>query len=445
MEEKRYGVTQEYNRKNYEKTRETKVKKDFVENYFDGENTKVNSNGTVLHKNVKAAKKKYRSNKYAKHVLEVDHIDPIASIHKRNKHKKYINDEDICEIATQKRNLQLLSKTANAAKQDRGNIDALRNKKVSDSLTRGQKFKFVVNGAVQPVITDAQLDIRNLKGAKKYHAIKFKMVKTNALKEDIKIVSKESIYNGKSVELISLTTSSINNIVSVATREKDIDEALKDIVYDTSRSFISSVSSNLTQDAVSKIAQHYKYSDKIQLVGRKFQIDKISTVIVVGDYVVKFIDNEISAEECVTEILMNNVGIIAYELGMIAGGPAAAIITSIVVGEISKAVLEYKQIKNLNVEKEAQINAIVSEALVEMENQRKRLEKMIKLKFKKWNEEFEHGFKLIFMGMDSSKNNIENISSGLNSILSIFNNTCKFNTIREFNTFFDDTENILTL
>ena len=137
------------------------------------------------------------------------------------------------------------------------------------------------------------------------------------------------------------------------------------------------------------------------------------------------------------------VGAFAYSLGMAVGGPAGAVIGSIVVAQISKSILEYRQCQKLNEEKEQQISCIVSEALVEMEKQRKYLQQIITQKYDRWDNAFDSGFEQIFAS--AIENDVDGISNGLNTILCIFNERAKFETIQEFNTFFDNADSVLTL
>ncbi len=61
----------------------------------------------------------------------------------------------------------------------------------------------------------------------------------------------------------------------------------------------------------------------------------------------KYLDGNISAEDCVVQIIQNGTGAIACQLGAaIGGGPAGAVVASIVMTQITTAVEEYRQEKN---------------------------------------------------------------------------------------------------
>ncbi len=113
-------------------------------------------------------------------------------------------------------------------------------------------------------------------------------------------------------------------------------------------------------------------SEAVKTLNRDLTIAEI-TMIMVGNSIIQYINEDITAEECVTEILLNGAGTIVYQLGLIAGGSLGVIIITIIVSQISKTALEYRQFQKINMEKENQINTIGRESLIEMEYQRRKL------------------------------------------------------------------------
>jgi len=376
-----------------------------------------------------------------KKTANVDHIVPIDQM--ISKYGKDISKEQLKRITNSDYNLAITSESLNKSKSNMSNHKYL--------------YKQFREGTPENIITT-------------YNMLQKEVSATTAVTADITVtkvsetvgkatnINKKSLKNvtlkvgnstgsavnsGTSAALMSLTVSSINNIVLVATGEKDLDVALKDVANDTSGSFVSAVGLDLAQHAISDVANHFGNLEVTKILSKDLPIAEISTMIMVGNSVVRYINDDISAEECVTEIIMNGAGALAYHLGMMAGGPAGAIITSIIVGQISKIVLEYKQFKKINTEKEIQINNIVKDALIEMERQRCKLENIMNEEFKKWDNAFNNGYKQIFIS--ALDNNVEGISQGINSILYEFNERCKFSTLNEFNDFFDDLDAVLTI
>lgn len=426
MDDKKYGVTQEYNRANYETAREKKIQKEVKGDFFGNEKVKIDSNNNMLHKDTNAARRKYKSSTYARHVVEPDHIDPISNAHSRNKNKKYINDDDIREVVNRKSNIQIITKEINTAKGRKTNLEALKQEKVYRNLSTTEKIKFAVDGVIQEKSTDVQLSFRNAKGCVEYHSEK--------IKNDIS--NEEIISNKKDVIFMSLISTSISNIMLVASNEKEIDEAMKDIGKDVGNDLIKAISLDGIQLLLKEIG----------IGGNKdLPIFEVLTAINMGSYVIDFINDEITAEECVRKILDNGIGMLAYGLGLSLGGPIGAMVastvTSFVLSEIDRIVNEYREISKHNKMIISRINSISNEAVVEIKRQRENLEEIISNENINFDNSVDQGFKNIFKG--TINNDVSLVANGLDDILKIFNKESLFKSRDEFDYFFDNENSIL--
>ena len=61
-----------------------------------------------------------------------------------------------------------------------------------------------------------------------------------------------AVYAGNSAAMITLVVSSISNISMIVSGKKDIKDATKDLVEDTSSSFVSTMGIELTQNCYKK-------------------------------------------------------------------------------------------------------------------------------------------------------------------------------------------------
>lgn len=438
-------MSEQLNRKDIDDLGRRNNQKDSYKNrIFDGKRTTVDeySGDTLYYSNKgihsdSGKRRHFTTNKTA----NVDHIVPIDQM--IDKYGKSVSKEQLKRITNSDYNLAITSEARNKSKKAQSNHEYLykqlkegKPENLTTTYNMLQK-EIASNVAIRADVTTTRVTeaIGNVSKIDK-KTLKSRIDKTAGTVGN-------AMYTGTSAALMSLTVSSINNIVFIAIGEKKINEAIKDIAQDTSGSFVSGVGVDLAQRTVADVAKYCGTSNVAQILSKDLPIAEISAMIMVGNSVRKFIDDDISAEECVTEIVMNGVGVLAYQLGMVAGGPAGAIIASLVVGQISKTVLEYKQVKKINSQKQNQINTIVRDALVTMESQRKNLKQMIQLEYQQWDEAFDEGFKLIFSG--NMENDAEEIAIGLDSILAVFNGKCRFKTLEEFNIFFENTEAILTL
>ena len=274
---------------------------------------------------------------------------------------------------------------------------------------------------------------------------KFKEVIPNNINKSLNIgkVANKSFEVGVTSALIALTISSCNNLAQIAAGEKSLGEGLKDIALDSGSSFASSAGVSLAQDGVIGICKEYAGKDIAKFVAQELPIAEITTAIVVGRAVLRCLDGEISEEECATEILLSGAGYLAFEVGLACGGPAGAVIASLVVSQISATVLKYQQEKKIADKRLAKFNRIVSDALVALEEQKKVLANFREKEREKLEKAFNTGFEYIQISI--LQNNVEGIADGLNCILSIFNEKCAFQSLDEFNEFFDDESAVLIL
>ncbi len=370
----------------------------------------------------------------------VDHVIPIDTMIERYGDK--ITPEQLKKITNSDYNLAITSEKINKAKGKMSNHEYLYKQfREGNSKSITTTYNMLHREATANIANHSAVTVTAVSN-NVGNVLKIDSTSLNKEAENTARTTGRAMQSGTDAALISLTVSSINNLVSVATGEKDLGTAVKDIARDTVTSAVSGAGLQLAQEAVVGVANFAGNTAMVTAL-QNLPVAQIAVAISVGNSVMRFINDDISAEECVTEILLNGAGILAFNIGMTVGGPAGAIIASVVVGQISKTILEYKQTQKLNAEKERKFNSIVCEALLEMEKQRKNLQQMIAEKYSHWDNSFDNGFKLIYIS--AIENDIDGITDGLNSILSIFNKNAKFSTIEEFNVFFDNIDAELTL
>lgn len=268
------------------------------------------------------------------------------------------------------------------------------------------------------------------------------MTKNNIDFNPSKSVGK-AVNAGTASALIALTISSCNNLAQIAAGEKSIGEAVKDIAFDSGSSFVSSAGVSLMQDGVVNICKEYASKDIAKFVAQDLPIAEITTAVMVGRSVLRCLNGEITEEECATEIILNGAGYFAFKIGMLCGGPAGAVVASLIVSQISATVLKYQQEKKIAAKRMAQFNRIVSDALIALEKQKNILADFREKEREKLAKAFNTGFEYIQLSI--LQNNVDGITDGLNCILSVFNEKCAFQSLDEFNDFFDNEEAVLVL
>lgn len=255
---------------------------------------------------------------------------------------------------------------------------------------------------------------------------------------------------------IILMTNGVRNLCLVATGEKEFNEAVKDTGKLGVQVAITGGSKEVALSAVQGILKENtnKALEKVLNSNTTAQIITIS--FLVKESLIKYINSEITGEQFIQEIGMQGVQMLSGTIGAIAGQAlipipvVGAFIGSVVIStvcvEICKSVIHlrdtYKSVNSYN-KKISQINKISSEAIMEIEKQQVVLKDMIKAQFLEWDNEFNSGIDEIFTA--TMNNNVEGIADGLDRILGVFKENVKFKTYEEFNNFFMDENNILTL
>lgn len=370
-----------------------------------------------------------------KTTANIDHVIPIDQLTKR--YGKDVSRAELKSIANSDYNLATTSEALNKAKSNMSNHEYL--------------WKKLKNGDPEDFTTTYNM---LHKEASSETAV-FASVKTSKISTKVKKLTKNNIdFNpsksvGKAVNagtasaLIALTISSCNNLAQIAAGEKSIGEAVKDIAFDSGSSFVSSAGVSLMQDGVVNICKEYASKDIAKFVAQDLPIAEITTAVMVGRSVLRCLDGEITEEECATEIILNGAGYFAFKIGMLCGGPAGAVVASLIVSQISATVLKYQQEKKIAAKRMAQFNRIVSDALIALEKQKDILADFREKEREKLAKAFNTGFEYIQISI--LQNNVDGITDGLNCILSVFNEKCTFQSLDEFNEFFDDENAVLVL
>lgn len=370
-----------------------------------------------------------------KTTANIDHVIPIDQLTKR--YGKDVSKAELKSIANSDYNLATTSEALNKAKSNMSNHEYL--------------WKKLKNGDPEDFTTTYNM---LHKEASSETAV-FARVKTSKISTKVKKLTKNNIdFNpsksvGKAVNagtasaLIALTISSCNNLAQIAAGEKSIGEAVKDIAFDSGSSFVSSAGVSLMQDGVVNICKEYASKDIAKFVAQDLPIAEITTAVMVGRSVLRCLNGEITEEECATEIILNGAGYFAFKIGMLCGGPAGAVVASLIVSQISATVLKYQQEKKIAAKRMAQFNRIVSDALIALEKQKNILADFREKEMEKLAKAFNTGFEYIQLSI--LQNNVDGITDGLNCILSVFNEKCAFQSLDEFNDFFDNEEAVLVL
>ncbi|WP_160690078.1 hypothetical protein [Clostridium sp. C2-6-12] len=448
-----YSVTKEYNRGLYQ---DDKAMEKCIDEAFDGRKTIISDlTGKTLHRDNKAADRKYGEKAATSHRAEPDHDDPLAKIHGRNKNKKYINDVDLKDVGNRKDNLKAKPMNVNRSKREASNIEALKKKKYSQEITTTGKVKEVIRGKKNELESDFLLNKRVVERGTVVNANK--IVSTVAKSGDTvintSVIVGESFQKGAKQSVaaaaIPLTVEAIRRLYNVAEGEEKLSEVVKDIGKNAGQIVIIGGAKNIMLNGVSFVFKKNGKENLLRILNSNEVAQIIAVAMIVKDSAFKYINCEIDGEQFLEEVQEQGIVMTSGLIGAIAG---SILIPIPVVGQMVGSFIAstvcagiFREYHNINVYKikENEISKICSDALDEIKKQQDILKDIINKEFTEWDDKFKLGLKNIYDA--TIANDVEGIAKGLDKILNTFKENIKFETYKEFDEFFMDESNVLRL
>ena len=430
--EKKFAKPDKYNRQDYDSG---SAKYNYKNELFkSGKTAKDPYSGQKLVKTNKEAKAIFKKD-YKDHVAEVDHIDPLKAIHEEYKKSAFTTLEEIKEAANSPENLHPLSRTVNNAKRSKTpdelskDLDYLKKKGLPHSKKARKKMKQA--------------------GEKAHNAIEWKLQKA-AFENVADTFHKSGLEGGKAAGTMVGIVSGVTNFYQVLTGEKKFDEALKDTAEAAGKAIIGGY---LTAGGISVSTQLMRSSTQelIKSLGNaNAPAVAIQAVAVVGDSLTRFVDGEISAEECFIELQKNGAALIASNIGMslgqalipipIVGAAVGAMVATAVIGFVENTALKpYYQAKTdrkAYARQSAAINRINHAMVMALQAQKQRLEELQKQELQRRQQTFQLGMESMLQASLDCK--VEQLTDGLQTILSYFGEECYFKNREQFDEFFDN-------
>lgn len=270
--------------------------------------------------------------------------------------------------------------------------------------------------------------------------------------------------------VIPLTTEAIRKLINVAQGKESLEEAAKDMGKITVNVAVVGGTNKLLVDIASSQLQNSKSSILRNIAGSNGVSQIVSVAAIVQKSAIKYINGEISGTEFIEEVGIKGTtmvagmigGQIGRELGGIIGatigstalpgiGTGVGYIAGEVIGQLLGVIITtvacsaiiyfynggkslYNTYKHLNDYKlkENQVRKLESEALKEMENQRKKFREIVENEYKMWDETIQSGFEKILINACEETYNLAGVTEGLDKILSLFGKKVKFSTIEEY-------------
>lgn len=406
-----YGISETYERSKYDSPT---ARSKYLDEQFENNKTITSADGRDVYRSRADAVKKHGSEDASKYQGHADHRDPLKNIYKRTKEdpfrRRFATDEDLKAVGNRDNNYQVLSAQENTSKGAKSEIQ--RGIETHD-------LKRTVKGVQTQAETDALLTYQAAKNA----AVAVGTVAANA--------AADAVNTGAQTALVALTVSGLNNLAYIASGEKDLETALKDVANDTSASFVSGTGARLLQDVAAGTANICGADQLANFIAKDFPAAEIAMAAMTINTVKQYLDGQISAEDCAFYILRNGAGTLAYQLGFVlTGGPAGAIIASVVVTQISNAITEYRQERKLQKARDAEFDHLLSCAKAEIARQQDYLRDYVQKELGRWDNTIDDGFKQMLTS--ALNDDSDGITAGLNTILALFDSRAYYQSLDEF-------------
>lgn len=373
---------------------------------------------------------------YNNHLAESDHVRPLDKIYDETKNNVWNTTEDIKNAANSEDNIRVVSRKYNNAKRNRTNKDFVEDE---DYLQR-TGVELTEQGKNRAIEDDRQAKL----------AIERKLNKSG-FHNAIKTGHEAGVIGAKNAGGTAVTISTITNVVDVIKGEKDVEDAVLDIVKDGGKGAVTgyAMGNGLT------VLQHTlsgSSSKFIQGLAKSNVPGKVITaVMVTGDTLKKWGEGEISTQECLIELGDKglNMATIGYSMSVgqalipipIVGGAVGALVGSMLTSGLYNNLINDLKTKQLEHEERIRIIAECNAAVEQTRKFREELEGYLQSYLKDYRECFDAA--LSSMKLAWQMGDADGMIAGANDITRKLGGKIQYETTEEFKDFFDSDESFV--
>ncbi len=242
---------------------------------------------------------------------------------------------------------------------------------------------------------------------------------------------------------LSGTISVINNIAAIIKGEKDVEEALKDITVDTSKAVITGYSMGSGLTIISHSLSNSSSGFLRALSNSNIPGNIITSVAVTGDTIIKYMNNEISTEECILQLGEKglNIATAGYSMAVgqafipvpVIGAAVGALVGSVLTNGIYKNLISDLNTKKLEQQERERIIRECEILIEEEKRQREEFRRYIEEYFSEYKQCFSEALFSIKEGFD--RGDADSIILGANKITNKLGGKVNYNSVDEFKEF----------
>lgn len=364
---------------------------------------------------------------WPKHLAETDHKVPLKKIYINHKNDKWITNDDIKDTANTDENYELISKSINASKKDQTNEEFVNTVDEKYGISDENKNAAIERGNKANTYVEDSLKKRSIKN----------MVETGHA------AGKNTMINAG---ITTMTTSGAMNLIAYIKGDISGTEALQNTAKDTVKSSVTgyTLGNSLTlishsiSDSSSKFIQ--------ALVKSNVPGKVITAVMMTGNTLKRFANNEISTQECIMEIGEKGIHCASVGYAMaagqtlipipIVGAAIGALIGSVVVGKYSNGIKENLKIRELEHQKRLELIAEYEKSEKQAKKFKEELEGYLKSYFKEYQDCFDEA--LFDIKYSFQTGDADGVIAGANKITEKLGGKVKYNNVEEFKNFLKD-------
>lgn len=241
---------------------------------------------------------------------------------------------------------------------------------------------------------------------------------------------------------------SANNIVAVINNEKDVEEAIYDAIENTGKSTLQSYVIGGSSTIFRQTFSNSKSKIMQLLNNSKVQNNIITAIMVTGDSLSRWANNEISEQELILELGEKGVSTVATGQAIligqvlipipVLGGVIGAMIGSTLASQYCQSIIQTLQQHQIEEEERRQLIECHKQATQELRRYQAELEEYLQDYFSEYRYCFEDAIGEIQQGLASGDS--LSMISGANRITQKLGGKVNYNTLDEFDTYFDSDE-----
>ena len=378
----------------------------------------------------KEAKALY-GNDWQKHLAESDHIKPLERVYKDTRNNCWNTTDDIKAAANSDDNICVASRKFNNPKRHRTNDEF-----VGDEQYLNEKGVNLTAEGKKQAIRDGKYAEQSIK----------KQLRSSAAKNIVKTGHEAGKYGAENAGITSLTMSGIMNCVAVIKGEKSSDEAIADTVAEGGKAAVNGyvMGGGLTVVAHSLSSSSSKF---LQALGNSNIPGKVITAVqVTGNTLNKYMQGEITTQECLIELGDKglNLATAGYSMAIgqtlipipIVGGAVGALVGSVLTSKYYYGLVNNLQMKEIEHKERERIIKECKRATEQIKAFREELEVYLESYFKEYKDCFNEA--LSEMNFAYQIGDADGVIAGANQITRKLGGKVNYDTVEQFKNFLND-------